>query len=396
MNNQNSERTAKKDMVAKINAVEGFDPEQFAVDYTDNATGEKIKRLPVMAQMAWFRLRHPEGKIAVRVVPAKDCFVATARVYPSYNDDEGSYLSEATASRGFLPEKPSISPREWAQTAAVGIALRNAGFGLQFHIAGDAFPDTAPNELGEMGTAGAVPEGYSQNNRMQAAIPEASQGWGQPQMEKAPAWSPIQENSGTMTAPQVQEMHQRQPQMTGQGQAQGQNVYQPQTEMTGQAQEMYQPQMNAQGQMMSQTQTETDAGRQQILTQPQAGWTEQAGQQIPQTAGGAAADTTQNAAGTAAYPSQTTVYPRTGQIQSNVVVDTQAARPQNVTGQETEDPIQRAMNMRCPIKKYADKTLGELAVADPKALTWIANSYKGSNEVREAAKAVCEYALDAA
>ena len=50
--------------------------------------------------------------------------------------------------------KPSVSPREWAQTAAVGIALRNAGFGLQFSAAGDDFADMAPDELpaGEMDT----------------------------------------------------------------------------------------------------------------------------------------------------------------------------------------------------------------------------------------------------
>ena len=58
------------------------------------------------------------------------------------------FLAEATASRGYLPDKPTISPREWAQTAAVGIALRNAGFGLQFGAAGDAFETPAVDELG--------------------------------------------------------------------------------------------------------------------------------------------------------------------------------------------------------------------------------------------------------
>lgn len=57
------------------------------------------------------------------------------------------YLSEATASRGADPSKPTVSPREWAQTAAVGIALRNAGFGLQFGAAGDEFTNQLPNEF---------------------------------------------------------------------------------------------------------------------------------------------------------------------------------------------------------------------------------------------------------
>ena len=101
-----------------------------------------------MTQMAWFRLKYPEGRIAVQVNSAKDCFVATARVYPNYKDAADCYLAEATASRGYCEEKPSVSPREWAQTAAVGIALRNAGFGLQFSMAGEDFESAAVDELG--------------------------------------------------------------------------------------------------------------------------------------------------------------------------------------------------------------------------------------------------------
>ena len=149
-----SNSNQKAAMLAKIgtiNKVEGFDPAPFAVDYTDLENGEVRKRLPVMIQMAWFRMVYPEGRIAVAVSPGKDCFVATAKVYPSYKDGADCYLAEATASRGYLAEKPSVSPREWAQTAAVGIALRNAGFGLQFSMAGDEFADTAPDELNGTG-----------------------------------------------------------------------------------------------------------------------------------------------------------------------------------------------------------------------------------------------------
>ena len=140
-------KTASMEMIGKINVVEGFDPEPFAVEYSDLNTSEKRKRLPVIYQMAWFRLRYPEGKIAVTVEPGKDCFVATARVYPSYKDSPDSFLAEATASRGYCKDKPSVSPREWAQTAAVGIALRNAGFGLQFGMAGEETMDDTIGEL---------------------------------------------------------------------------------------------------------------------------------------------------------------------------------------------------------------------------------------------------------
>lgn len=163
--NNSNDKAAMLAMIEKINEVSGFDPAPFAVDYTDLNTGETRKRLPVMIQMAWFRMKYPEGKISVQVTPAKDCFVATARVYPKYSDSVDAYLAEATASRSFIPEKPSVSPREWAQTAAVGIALRNAGFGLQFSMAGEDFEETAPDELGITGNA-------TEQVPVQASVPQ--------------------------------------------------------------------------------------------------------------------------------------------------------------------------------------------------------------------------------
>ncbi len=147
MQNNADGKAAMMAKIASIHRVEGFDPAPFAVDYTDLATGEMRKRLPVMIQIAWFRLKYPEGRISVQVTPAENCFVATARVYPSCKDPADAYLAEATASRGSCEDKPSVSPREWAQTAAVGIALRNAGFGLQFAMAGEDIGEPAENEL---------------------------------------------------------------------------------------------------------------------------------------------------------------------------------------------------------------------------------------------------------
>lgn len=146
--NNSNDKAAMIAKIEEINKVDGFDPTPLAVEFTDLNSSESRKRLPVMAQIAWFRMKYPEGRISVKVDPAKDCFVATARVYPSYKDGPDNYLAEATASRSFQADKPSFSPREWAQTAAVGIALRNAGFGLQFAIAGEEFETLATDELG--------------------------------------------------------------------------------------------------------------------------------------------------------------------------------------------------------------------------------------------------------
>lgn len=161
-----------QNILESINAVEGFNPLEYAVDYTDLNSGETRKRLPVMIQMAWFRLRYPEGKISIEVTPGHDCFVARARVYPSYQDPPESFLAEATASRGRCPDKPSVSPREWAQTAAVGIALRNAGFGLQFAMAGEDFSSNAPDEFTlDLEPAGDAPSASHAESPADAAPP---------------------------------------------------------------------------------------------------------------------------------------------------------------------------------------------------------------------------------
>jgi len=157
MSNERNSKEKTLQMISVINAVEGFDPTVLAVDYTDLNTGETRKRLPVMAQMAWFRLKYPDGRLSVAAEPIKDGFVATARVYMHYNDPVDYFLAEATASRGISSDRPTISPREWAQTAAAGIALRNAGFGLQFNAAGESFDEPAFNEPADGSEESATP-----------------------------------------------------------------------------------------------------------------------------------------------------------------------------------------------------------------------------------------------
>lgn len=131
-------REAMFDMISQINAVEGFDPSVFVEEY-EGFDGKPITGIPVAVQEAWFRLKHPEGRIAVHteIGPNKDSIVAHACIYKHYTDPDGSYLSEASASRSYSEKAPNVSPREWAQTAAIGIALRHAGFGLQFKVAGE-------------------------------------------------------------------------------------------------------------------------------------------------------------------------------------------------------------------------------------------------------------------
>lgn len=247
MAQSNTDKAAQLAVLNRIHSVEGFDPVPLAVDYTDLNTGESRKRLPVMAQMAWFRLTYPEGKIALSVVPANDCFVATARIYPSYKDPAECYLAEATASRSYDPNNPSVSPREWAQTAAVGIALRNAGFGLQFGAAGDSWESCAPDEL-----------------------------------------------------------------VTGHGSTAGSEIG-------------------------SQTENSEATGRPGTVEKPES--------------------------------------------------------PAELT---PEERYRQVLTLPCPIAKYKGRTLGDLITLDPNALNWIAKKFSGGAELSEAARFICEYAVQQA
>lgn len=247
------------EQVSKINRIEGFDPEALAVEFTDLSTGEKRKRLPVVIQMAWFRLIYPQGKIALQVSGGKDCFIATARIYVNYKDPVECYLAEATASRGVSTTKPSVSPREWAQTAAIGIALRNAGFGLQFTVAGDELEETPSETLNGV--------------------------------------NPKKENSSAII--------------------------------------------------------ETDSNPEQAADS----------EKMPEMA----------------------------------PMELPAEDYETVPKELTEgEKLELAMKTPCPIPKLSGKTLGDLIQLDPRALTWVATSYTKDPQIQEAAKLICEYAMQQA
>lgn len=168
-----------------INAVDNFDPTPFAVDYVDFNTGDTRKRLPVMVQIAWFRLKYPQGRIACTVSPGKDCFIGHARVYANYNDPVDCFLGEGSSARGIVQDKPSVSPREWAQTASIGIALRNAGFGLQFGFAGESLETQATYELLPVGTE------VAPTNTPSPTVPEQEVPSAQPATVASPVPQPV-------------------------------------------------------------------------------------------------------------------------------------------------------------------------------------------------------------
>ena len=123
--------------ISELNRVDGFDPSKFMRKLTEvDENGQPSERmyLEVAYRKLWFRLKHPEGAIRKFIREVNDQFaIMEARVYLDRRDPEESYIANAIVKRYFHPEdKLGDKYLEIAETAAVGRALADAGFGIQF------------------------------------------------------------------------------------------------------------------------------------------------------------------------------------------------------------------------------------------------------------------------
>lgn len=123
--------------ISELNRVDGFDPSKFMRKLTEtDENGQPSERmyLEVAYRKLWFRLKHPEGAIRKFIREVNDQFaIMEARVYLDRKDPEESYIANAIVKRYFHPEdKLGDKYLEIAETAAVGRALADAGFGIQF------------------------------------------------------------------------------------------------------------------------------------------------------------------------------------------------------------------------------------------------------------------------
>lgn len=120
-------------VVANLNRVEGFDPRQYLRLIPDDRTGEAQYYLDVKFRKLWFRLAHPTGKIAKKIIQLTDSMAAIeARVYLDVNDSEDHFVASAFAQRSLDGSTLGAKFLESAETAAIGRALADAGFGVQF------------------------------------------------------------------------------------------------------------------------------------------------------------------------------------------------------------------------------------------------------------------------
>ena len=139
-------------MANELNKVEGFNPLDYARQITD-ANGNTSLYLDVQYRKMWFRLANPNGKIVKKICNFDgNLAVVEAKVYLDKNDSEENFVSNAFAQRFADPSNVEYGSRylESAETAAVGRALADAGYGLQFCAELDMMIADSPQTFPQM------------------------------------------------------------------------------------------------------------------------------------------------------------------------------------------------------------------------------------------------------
>ena len=119
--------------IRNLNKVEGFDPRKYMRVIQQEGQAGKYY-LDVAFRKLWFRLKYPEGKIVKKILKLTDqVAIVEARIYLHRNDPEENFIANALAQK-YRTEDGQFGNKfvELAETAAVGRALSDAGFGLQF------------------------------------------------------------------------------------------------------------------------------------------------------------------------------------------------------------------------------------------------------------------------
>ena len=139
------------DEIRNLNRIEGFDPRQYMRNLTVS-DGTVKQYLDVVYRKLWFRLKNPDGKIVKKLLKlTEQTAIVEARVYLNKTDPEDSYIASAFAQK-FSNQDEQFGAKflELAETAAVGRALADAGYGLQFaDLEGEQDPNVVDAPLGQ-------------------------------------------------------------------------------------------------------------------------------------------------------------------------------------------------------------------------------------------------------
>lgn len=343
--------------VRNLNKVEGFDPKRYMRLIPNGGQAGKYY-LDVAYRKLWFRLRYPEGKIVKKILKlTEQVAIVEARVYLNRNDDEGNFISNALAQK-YMTADDQFGNKfvELAETAAVGRALSDAGFGLQFaDREGDSDPEVTeapfdPQMVAGMG--GILPEGTYMDPTPQEDV--ASDGETIPGQYGMEEYIPMPEDVGQAVG------------MTSVTQQAGAAPAVSRQTMQGTAQQPGQAQQSVQGMPPAVQNSQTA--------------------QAPARGG--------TAAGNASRPAAR----KNGNTASAKDSNVQAAG-----GIRRDMPVEQLYSMLnrdsaaavvIPMGFNRGKTLGQVAIEKPASLKWYVDSYGGpDNLLRAAAKFLIDAAL---
>lgn len=124
-------KETSRQVLNKANEVPGFDPTTLLSRFGDEARGY-YNYLKAAPRLAWFRLAHPEGRIAMinHSVSANHSFVE-AQVF--FGKDDQAFTANGFAWMERDDTQAGQNHLKSAQTNAMCIALGNAGFGTPVH-----------------------------------------------------------------------------------------------------------------------------------------------------------------------------------------------------------------------------------------------------------------------
>lgn len=336
MNNASAMYEVNK--VKELNYVEGFDPRKFMRQIQKEGQPMKLY-LDVAYRKLWFRLCHPQGKIVKKLLKLTDqVAIVEARVYLHHDDPEDHFIANALAQK-YMTEDEQFGSKfvELAETAAVGRALSDAGFGLQFaDQEGDFDPEVTEAPLESQMLAGAALSAGAYID--ETAMDEAGEEIAPEEDDSIPGQYNIEEYIPT-------------PDEVGQAMEQGMTV----TPVAGQA-AVQPPQGNA----------PVNMGRQTAGTNPAS----------------AARQTKAPASGQKPAPAAASSKPA-AEIRADMPVEQIYA----LLNRDT------AAGVVVPVGFNKGKTLGQVAQEKPANLEWYVNSYGGPNNLLRAA---AKFLLDAA
>lgn len=358
----------RSEAVAALNRVEGFNPMELARTLTKEGQEDQLY-LDVKYRKLWFRLVHPLGKIVSSIRSfTENMAIVEARIYLDKCDAEENYIANAFSQR-FRTNDPNFGDKflEMAETAAVGRALSDAGFGLQFADVGEEndpmqvdagiqIPGMAAQSQaqGNDTPQGGMPWNQQMQSGMQGnSIPPANQYGQNPQ----PAMTGNPQMQPTMT--ENQSMPATAQNQSNQSQTMPQGTANPQSPASAQSNPMMN-QFYQQAQEKGVTIGQNPVGTQQM----QNGYGNQQANQMPQMQGNS---------------KTTNPYSPAASLDESLPVE------ELVQCMTYEQATQVVINGN---GKFGGKTMGQVAVESPKNLEWFAQSYSGKNHLIPAAARV--------